>query len=70
MESQDVILTVKEAESLRATEAGQHLCEEVKHLLTKSRLELDTVSVDRLPTLQGRISAVKDILNILGADYE
>lgn len=70
VETTDVILTAKEAESLIETEAGKHLCQELQILLIRSRLEVDTVKVDRLPVLQGRISALKDILNILGVEYE
>jgi len=62
----EIILTDSEAKSLTETEAGKHLVEELKLMLNKSRLEVDYVEQARLTGLQGRISALKDILNLLG----
>ncbi|TSA55729.1 hypothetical protein D4R42_05075 [bacterium] len=62
----DVILTNQEAEDLRVTVAGKHLMEELEVMLTKCRLQVDEIDQNRLPALQGRISALKDILSLLG----
>jgi len=66
MEANEIILTDREAKSLTETEAGKHLVEELQVMLNKSRLEVDSIDQTRLSALQGRISAFKDILTILG----
>lgn len=67
---QDVILTSDDIEFLKHHESGVHLTQELKDMLKKSRADLDFVSVDGLQIIQGRISAFKTILTLLGADYE
>lgn len=65
-EAPEIILTSDEARSLRSSEAGKHLKQEIEGMLDYCRLQVDFVTAERLPVLQGRISALKDILNLLG----
>ena len=67
---QDAILTSDDIEFLKHHESGVHLTQELKDMLKKSRADLDFVTVDGLQIIQGRISAFKTILTLLGADYE
>jgi hypothetical protein len=64
------ILTKDDAEFLNHHESGLHLIQEIKAMLNKSRLEVDFITVDGLPVIQGRISAFKSILTLLGSNYE
>lgn len=66
----DVILTSDDIEFLKSHESGIHLTRELKEMLSKNRKEVDFVTADGLPIIQGRITAIKNILTLLGADYE
>jgi hypothetical protein len=64
------ILTKDDVEFLSHHESGLRLIQEIKDLLNKSRLEVDFVTAAGLPIIQGRISAFKSILTLLGSNYE
>ena len=67
---QGIILTREDVEFLQHHESGIHLAHELKLILNKSRKEIDSITADGLPVVQGRISAVKEMLTLLGVEYE
>lgn len=62
--------TNKDAEELTSYSAGRKLVEELKLKLTQSRMQVDTINSDRLPVLQGRIATLKELIDLLGVEYE
>lgn len=70
MDEEDNPLSVDDVKFIVESKAGQHLIEELKVKLARTRMEVDEVSGDGLPRLQGRIATLKELILILGVEYE
>jgi len=70
MITEEIILSEDEVKIITSGPAGTNFVKCIEALLASSRLEVDTIDTTGLPKLQGRISAIKSILSLLGVDYE
>ena len=55
----------QDAADILSSSAGRRFLETLKYRLAVSRMEVDTVSPDRLLTLQGRIATFKETIDLL-----
>lgn len=62
--------TIQDAEDVRTSFAGRKLIDELRYLISDSRVQMDTVTSDGLTALQARIATLKSIITLLGEDYE
>jgi hypothetical protein len=62
----DSPLTDDDIKSLVRSKAGKHLVAELSRMLSMARVEVESVTPEGLPRLQGRIATLKEIILIFG----
>jgi len=62
----DSPLTDDDIKSIVRSKAGKHLVAELSRMLNMARVEVESVTPEGLPRLQGRIATLKEIILIFG----
>jgi len=62
----DSPLTDDDIKSIVRSKAGKHLVAELSRMLSMARVEVESVTPEGLPRLQGRIATLKEIILIFG----